>query len=168
MRYLAKTADKGVRVVANATNLNGALDSSSINVPVYDYTPFSAGDDIIVGEEEMTIGTAAATLGVVRASNSTIATAHENGAPVLARIGTSILTHTFTGSEVFSAIRVSAHEECLFAIEKDGTILYKTITTPYRIEVVIPFIRYTPEANEVWKVRVWAWSESVCYAIFQS
>lgn len=167
MRTLAQTGASGVRVTANATNLSQALDDNSTSVYVDDYSIFSIADTLTIGEEsDIVVGTASGSpISVVRGASPT---AHEDGAAIFKTTGTEVLTHTFTGSEYFSCIRMGAHEEVMFSVNKNGTDIYKSITTPYRVEIVIPFIRYTPTANDVWKVYVWAWSETVCYAMFQS
>lgn len=73
-----------VAFFTNHTLLNEALDNSETAIDVDDGSVFQAGDTIIVGDEQMTVGSISTnTLNVTRGANSTTASAHDDDRPVM-------------------------------------------------------------------------------------
>lgn len=175
MQLIAETAEHGVLVVKNATNLDGALanSESDTSVGVREEVPALADEaTIIVGGEEMTIASGGGTtvLTVVRNAGG-IMSAHADGATVRLDGGTTLLTHTFNGSEVFSAIRCGGEVEATFQIVKTASgvsVHYTATTSPDRLELFLPSVRYTPTAGTVISVLVWTWNPAKFWAEVQS
>ena len=85
-----------VAFFTNHTLLNEALDNSETAIDVDDGSVFQAGDTIVIGDEQMTVGSISTnTLNVTRGANSTTASAHDDDSPVMiaSAVGSSHLSY---------------------------------------------------------------------------
>ena len=114
----------------HSTTLDGAISSTgATSVPVADASGLVAGELIIVDSEHMTISSISTnTLTVTRASNSTTAATHSDGATV------SVGWTTDTKDTKFLAV----WDERLWGISHEGQLWYATIVGTEVNDAVLP------------------------------
>lgn len=173
MQTLEYTAPRGVKVLCNADKLSATLGGAADNLTMAltTGTMFANNDIVTVQDEDVkiTAGGGGTSATIERAQNGTTRSSHISEALVYAEHGDTLITKTFTaGTEYYNAIRFGGEIEAIFGIYKDGVRIYTVYTTPYKLEELIPFYRYQPEADTVWTIEVWTTAaEAMFWAVYQ-
>ena len=168
MELIAQTGPRGKLVAANMTTLAAALDDSGTDIEIA-HDIFSDGEDLTLGEEDITAGTHGTTLGgCLRGVNNTAPAPHAKGQQVRRAAGTELLSHTFVAGETLKGIRLGGEVEALFGIEAAGALLYTGATTPYSLELLFPMPNYQPGGGVTIRVLVWLRRDYAEEAVFWS
>ncbi|OGF98448.1 MAG: hypothetical protein A2Z86_01480 [Candidatus Glassbacteria bacterium GWA2_58_10] len=168
MELIAQTGPRGKLVAANMTSLAAALDDSGTEIEIA-HDIFSDGEDLTLGEEDITVGTHGTTLSdCLRGVNDTAPAAHANGRQVRRSAGAELLSHTFAQGETLKGIRLGGEVEALFGIEVAGTLLYTGATTPYSLELLFPMPNYQPGGGVTIRALVWLRRDCAEEAVFWS
>lgn len=172
MNILASTGEDGTFVSQNADNLSGGINASQTSFVVNADT-FNADDVVIIDSERLLVGVDAgggSYTGCTRAYESTTAASHASSSNVRLKDGTTVLTHTFNGSEQLSLIRANALErDAVFGIEIDGTVKYLVSLGPYEgLEKSFGSVPWKPASGTVIKVLCWTFADVNVFAEMQS
>jgi len=155
MQFITSVAAKVVQ--ANATLLVGSLAQGATSLSVAEAV-FSPGQNVRLGEEQITLGSSADNLtftGCTRGAGGTTDAGHGAGQEVLTAAGTELLSHTFDGSTYLSAVRISANVQFTAGIELDGTLRYMPRSSHSQMELILPTARYQPAGSTSLRVLAW-------------
>lgn len=168
MQFITSVAAKVVQ--ANATVLASTLAQGATTVAVVDAV-FSPGQDVRIGEEQITLGASSDNLtftACTRGAGGTTDSAHGSGQEVLAASGAELLSHSFDGNTYLSALRVSANVQFTCGIEQDGVLKYMPRSSHSQMELILPTVRYQPSASATFRVLAWLRADEAGEADFSA
>jgi len=143
MQYAAKTSS--FRMTPNMTTLNGAIDDSVTTI-IVSADVFSNGNIIVVGGEQITLGTSGDGLtytGCTRDGGEG-AEAHADGQEASLYGGTAIVSHTYDGTTYLNVYHGSANVEAMFVNVIDGVEILRSRTGSDNTDYCKPVARYQP------------------------
>jgi hypothetical protein len=167
MNNTADTGKRLVRVEINACKLNmgTSLSADATQLVVSQENVFSEGDTVLIGDEDILLGTPTdiehrlTFNGCTRAQNDTLATTHTDGQFVMAATGRTLLSHTFVAEDFINMVIVTGFAEALFRVtmtEADASVSYSWLrTTPYVMTAMLPCRRRAPGAGATLLIEAW-------------
>lgn len=173
MQVIAATPEDGVYVEQNADNLSGQINASQATITVGTAAPFAAADVVSIDQERILLGTdvgdGSYTL-CTRGYQSTTKAIHVTSSNVFKEDGETVLTYTFDGSTLLSAIRCGALErDAVFGLMVDGVLKYRRGMSAYgELDKDFEFRPWTPAAGTIVKVLCWTFADVNAHAVMES